>query len=141
MGKPRHGFIVAVPADTGALSGVFSLDEQKNLLDDDQWAAKISVTALVISGGGGGSAERDKLINDAYNELYYGRKSHHLSSRCVFEKDALDSLQSSFVSEHDAQHQMFVQHWTNQNGPGKNSHHNVVFLNCTNGTWPHEAAL
>ena len=56
MGKPRHGFIGAVPADTGALSGVFSLDEQKNLIDDDQWSAKVNVTALVIAGGAGGSA-------------------------------------------------------------------------------------
>ena len=56
MSKPKYGIIGAVPDDTAKLSGVFTVDEQKNLLDDDQWAAKVSVTALVISGGGGGSA-------------------------------------------------------------------------------------
>ena len=43
MGKPKYGIIGAVPADTAALSGVFNLDEQKNLLDSDQWAGKVTI--------------------------------------------------------------------------------------------------
>ena len=55
MAKGKYGFIGAVPEDTEALSGVFNLDEQKNLQDLGEWETKVTVTCLSIGGGAGGA--------------------------------------------------------------------------------------
>ena len=46
--EKKYGIIGAVPDDTASLSGIFSLGDVNNLLEDSNWGGKVSVEYLLL---------------------------------------------------------------------------------------------